>query len=232
MNSIEIRDHPKFYNVFISGPPDNPVLYTKNLDPGKAVYGEKLYNYREVGYREWDPYRSKLAAILLNNIRTNIFSKDLNCLYLGASSGTTISHLSDIILEGVIYGVEFSHRSIRQLVQNTSGRPNIIPILGDANKPENYARSIFNEIDLIYQDVAQPNQAEIAIANCNYYLKKEGILVLVIKSQSIDSLAKLDIVYSNEKQIIEKSGYEIIESINIHKYAEKHLVLIAKKVIS
>ena len=229
MSSIEIRSHPKYYNVFISGPPDNLKLYTKNLVPGNIVYGEKLVHFRDIEYREWDPFRSKLAALLLKNPTLDVFSKDINCLYLGASSGTTISHLSDIVTDGVIYGVEFATRSMRQLVQNTTIRNNIIPILGDANFPEHYAKSIFSNVDLVFQDVAQPNQSRIAITNCKYYLKSGGILILAIKSQSIDSIASIEKVFSGEKQLLEEAGYEIVETINIQKYADKHIAFIARK---
>ncbi len=229
MTKTEIRNHPKFYNVFISGPQEKIKLYTKNLDVGYRVYGEKLIEYRGEEYREWDPFRSKLAALILENPANNFLSDDLNCLYLGASSGTTISHLSDILRSSVIYGVEFAERSIRQLIQNTSGRKNIIPILGDARYPESYANSIFTKADIIYQDVAQPNQAEIAIHNCNYYLKDDGILILAIKSQSIDSIQKSERIYAKEKKILEKADYNIIESVNIHRYASNHIVLIVKK---
>jgi fibrillarin-like pre-rRNA processing protein len=229
MSKIEIRSHPKFYNVYISGPRGKLKLYTKNIDKGNKVYGEKLVIHKQIEYREWDPYRSKLAALLLQNPTSKFFSKDLNCLYLGASSGTTISHLSDIVDSGIIYGVEFAERSIRQLIQNTSRRKNIIPILDDARYPENYAKSIFSNIDMIYQDVSQPNQAEIAISNSNYYLNDEGLLILSIKSQSIDSIQKSEHIYAQEKNILEGAGYDIIESINIHKYAANHLVLIVKR---
>jgi len=230
MNDVEIRSHPKYFNVYVSGPPDNVKLYTKNLSPGNTVYGEKIVIFRDVEYREWDPFRSKLAAILLRNPRLNFFEKDYNCLYLGASSGTTISHLSDIIEEGIIYGVEFATRSMRQLVQNTNERENIIPLLADANYPETYAKSIFTGIDLVYQDVAQPNQAEIAMKNCDYYLKKDGILILAVKSQSIDSLKNVDKVFEEEKLKLEQSGYELIESLNIQKHADKHVVFIFRKI--
>ena len=160
---------------------------------------------------------------------SSFLSEDINCLYLGASSGTTVSHLSDIAKSGVIYSVEFAERSIRQLIQNTSRRKNIIPIFEDARYPQNYAKSIFSNIDLIYQDVSQPNQAEIALTNCNYYLKKNGLLILAIKSQSIDSIQKSEIVYAQEKKVLEKAGYNILESINIHKYAANHIVLIVKR---
>ncbi|MFX0083119.1 MAG: fibrillarin-like rRNA/tRNA 2'-O-methyltransferase [Candidatus Hodarchaeota archaeon] len=228
MSKIEIRNHPKFYNVFISGSKGKLKLYTSNLDIGNKIYGEKLILYKGIEYREWDPYRSKLAAVLLENPISNFLSEDLNCLYLGASSGTTVSHLSDIAKSGVIYAVEFAERSIRQLIQNTSRRKNIIPILEDARYPQNYAKSIFSSVDLIYQDVSQPNQAEIALTNCNYYLKDNGLLILAIKSQSIDSVQKSEIVYAQEKKLLEKAGYHILESINIHKYAANHIVLIVE----
>jgi fibrillarin-like rRNA methylase len=106
----------------------------------------------------------------------------------------------------------------------------VIPILADARYPNTFAGSIFSEIDLIYQDVSQPNQAEIALVNCNYYLKSSGLLILVVKSQSIDSTKKTDLIYAQEKMIIENAGYNIIESINIHRYAANHIILIIRKV--
>jgi fibrillarin-like pre-rRNA processing protein len=218
--------------VFISGPQENLKLYTRNLDLGKRVYGEKLISYRGKEYRRWDPFRSKLAALILENPITNFLSDNLKCLYLGASSGTSISHLSDIITSGIIYAVEFAERSMRQLIQNTLNRKNIIPIFGDARFPENYAKYIFTNVDFIYQDVAQPQQAEIALKNCNFYLKNDGILILVIKSQSIDSIQKSEDVYSQEKKTIEKAGFSLIERVNIHKYAGNHIILIVKKVIT
>ncbi|MHA1257651.1 MAG: fibrillarin-like rRNA/tRNA 2'-O-methyltransferase, partial [Promethearchaeota archaeon] len=206
--------------------------YTKNLTPGYKVYDEKLIDFKREEFREWNPYRSKLAALILEKPRNNFLATNFNCLYLGASSGTTISHLSDIVKDGIVYGVEFAERSIRQLIQNISNRSNIIPILADARYPDTYAKSIFSEIDLIYQDVAQPNQAEIAIANSSYYLKKNGLVMLAIKSQSIDSISKSEKVYNQEKNKLVNAGYEVVESIDIHRYAANHIVLLVKKIIS
>ncbi|MHA2036822.1 MAG: fibrillarin-like rRNA/tRNA 2'-O-methyltransferase [Promethearchaeota archaeon] len=229
MSQIEIKTHSKFYNVFTSGSPEKLRLYTKNRDIGNRVYGERLLEYKENEYREWDPFRSKLAALILENPINNFLSDDLNCLYLGASSGTTISHLSDIVTNGIIYSIEFAERSIRQLIQNTSRRDNVIPIFADARYPDEYAKSIFSTIDLIYQDVSQPNQAEIALNNSNYYLNEKGLLILAVKSQSIDSIQKSEHIYAQERKILESGGYEIIESINIHRYAANHIVLLVKK---
>jgi fibrillarin-like pre-rRNA processing protein len=229
LSNFNVRTHPKYSNVYISGPPHNLKLYSKNLVPGNKVYGEKLITFKGEEYREWDPYRSKLAAMILEKPSVNFLSSEIKCLYLGASSGTTISHLSDIVYNGIIYGVEFAERSMRQLIQNTNYRKNLVPILGDANFPEKYANSVFTNIDLVYQDIAQPNQAQIAIANCNYYLKDKGTLILAIKSQSIDSVQKPEIIYIQEKKILEKAGYKISESFNIHRYAANHIILIAHK---
>jgi len=229
LSNVNIRIHPKYSNVYISGPPHNLKLYSKNLVPGNKVYGEKLIIFKGEEYREWDPYRSKLAAMILEKPSVDFLSSELKCLYLGASSGTTISHLSDIVYNGIIYGVEFAERSMRQLIQNTNNRKNIVPILGDANFPEKYANSVFTNIDLVYQDIAQPNQAQIAIANCSYYLKDKGTLILAIKSQSIDSVQKPEKIYVQEKKILEKAGYKISESFNIHRYAANHIILIVHK---
>lgn len=225
----KIRNHPKRYNVFVSGSLHSPKLYTKNLDPGTQFYGEKLITEDGVEYRTWNPHQSKLAAILMNNPESKFLKEGLNCLYLGAASGTTVSHLSDILREGIIYSVEFAERSMRQFIQNTAERNNVIPILGDARYPVEFAKSIFTDIDLIYQDVAQPNQAEIAVRNCQYYLRKGGLLILLIKSQSIDSVRKSKKVYRQEKEVLMEGNLEIVDSINIHNYASNHLALIAKK---
>ena len=229
MSKTEIRNHPKLKGIYISGPSGKLKLYTKNFVPGTTVYGEKVINFKGDEFREWDPYRSKLAALILENPITNFLREDLKCLYLGASSGTTVSHISDIVEKGIIYGIEFAERSIRQLIQNTTNRSNIIPILGDARYPEKYAKSVFTDINLIYQDVAQPNQAEIAIANCNHYLNQNGIMIIAIKSQSIDSIIKSEKIYERETKKLENGGFSIIESINIHKYAANHIILIVKK---
>jgi len=229
MNNIKIRKHPKIYNVFVSGPLTNPRLYTRNLVPRRKIYDEKLIEVDGIEYRSWDPERSKLAAIFINDPSTSFLRKANRCLYLGAASGTTISHLSDILPNGLIYAVEFSERSIRQLIQNTSDRKNVIPILADARYPIEYANAIFTDIDLVYQDVAQPNQAEIMVKNMDYYLKEKGTFIFLIKSQSIDSISKSEKIYSEEKNILQKAGFKIQESINIHNFAKNHIALIGEK---
>src|SRR5512141_477504 len=126
---------------------DKKQLATKNLDPGKAVYGEKLIPVEGVEYRIWDPRRSKLGAMLLKKFDIPL-REDSKVLYLGAASGTTVSHVSDIVSKGAVYAVEFAPRSMRDLIGLASRRKNLFPILADAGKPDIYSYLV-EPVDLI-----------------------------------------------------------------------------------
>lgn len=191
----------------------------------KSVYGERIID----GLRIWDPYRSKLAA-LLQKSRSPLpieLSIDSIVLYLGASTGTTVSHVGDIVRDGLVYAVELSPRSMRQLLQLAESRRNIIPILGDAARPESYSRLV-EPVDLIYQDVAQRNQAEIAALNSARYLKTGGALVLMIKTRSIDSTASP--IEVRDSEIERLSGLEVQSVTDLLPYHHDHWAVVAKKV--
>lgn len=206
----------------------NKRLYTKNMVPKQKVYGEKLIEFKGDEYREWNPTRSKLAAAMLNGLKTDI-EKGMKILYLGASAGTTVSHISDLIeQEGLIYAVEFSERMVRELLPVTEKRKNIMPILADARKPETYFW--VEESDLVYVDVAQPDETELAIRNCKTFLKKNGLLMIAIKSQSIDVTKKPDQVYNQEKEKLKKNGFKIINLIKLEPYQKDHCFIVAQLV--
>lgn len=191
----------------------------------KSVYGERIID----GLRIWDPYRSKLAALLQKSrLPLSIgLSVDSTVLYLGASTGTTVSHVGDIVRDGLVYAVEISPRSMRQLLQLAESRRNIIPILGDAARPESYSRLV-EPVDLVYQDVAQRNQAEIATLNSARYLKVGGTLVLMIKTRSIDSRASpIEIRGSEIERLL---GLEVQSVMDLLPYHHDHWAVVAKKV--
>lgn len=190
----------------------------------KSVYGERFID----GLRIWDPYRSKLAALLQKSRSPLpiVLSLDSVVLYLGASTGTTVSHVGDIVRDGLVYAVEISPRSMRQLLQLAESRQNIIPILGDAARPESYS-SLVEPVDLIYQDVAQRNQAEIATLNSTMYLKKGGTLVLMIKTRSIDSSASPAEIRSSELERL--LGLEVLFVTDLLPYHHDHWAVVAKK---
>jgi len=208
---------------------DKKQLATMNLDHGKVVYGEKLIQVEGVEYRTWDPRRSKLGAMVLKKFNISL-KENSKVLYLGAASGTTVSNVSDIVPEGAVYAVEFAPRSMRGLIGLASRRKNVHPILIDAGKPESYA-NIVEPVDLIFQDVAQPNQAEIAARNASRYLKRDGYLLLSIKARSIDTVANPKEVYKGEIKKLEQAfepKFEVINAKDLMPYHEDHLGILAK----
>lgn len=174
-------------------------LATENLIPGNQVYNEKLVKIKGTEYRIWNPFRSKLAATIMNGLKDFPFMQKSSVLYLGVSTGTTISHISDIVGQnGIIFGVEHTSRVARDFLDRVaSHRKNIIPIIQDARKPQEYF-SVFKKVDVTYVDIAQPDQTDIAIDNCKIYLKSNGYLFLVIKTRSIDVTKDPKKIISNE----------------------------------
>lgn len=208
---------------------DKKQLATKNLDLGKVVYGERLIQVEGIEYRTWDPRRSKLGAMVLKKFNIS-FKEDSTVLYLGAASGTTVSHVSDIVSDGAVYAIEFAPRSIRDLIGLASRRKNIHPVLADAGKPDSYAH-IVEPVDLIFQDIAQPNQAEIAARNAARYLKRDGYLLLSIKARSIDTVANPKEVYKSEIKKLEQAfepEFEVLNAKDLMPYHEDHLGILAK----
>ena len=198
-------------------------LVTKALVGGQ---GEKTIKVGNEEYRIWDPYHSKLAALIKKGVAIPL-TKDSTVLYLGAANGTTVSHVSDIVSEGTVFALEFSPRAMKDLIRINSARMNLIPILADARNPDAY-RNMVTEVDLIYQDVAQRDQADIAIRNAELFLKKGGYLVLIIKSRSIDSCRNTDEVSRNE---ITKLGgfFKVIGAMNLKPFHSDHVAVIAQK---
>lgn len=225
MSIKEIKDFEGVY-WFYHG--DEKKLVTLNLVPGKKVYGEDLINFDNHEYRIWAMNRSKLGAAIYKGISEMPIKKGSKILYLGVSSGTTASHISDIVSEnGIIYCVDFSPRSIRDFVVLCEDRKNLIPILADARFPESY-RMLIEEVEGIYMDVAQPNQAEILINNAKMFLKSGGWIMLCVKSQSIDVSRSPDVVYEEQKQILEKNNFDIKEMIKLNPFSLDHAFIYAK----
>lgn len=202
---------------------DDKRIATKNLVPGKKVYDEKLIRTNEGELRIWDPFRSKLAGAIRKGMKNFPFKKDSSVLYLGASTGTTISHLSDITTEGDIYAVEFSPTLFKSLFALCELRENIVPIHADARKPDEY--SDVGKVDVIYQDVAQPDQADILIKNAKMFLKKNGIAMITIKSQSIDVTKKPTDVFEQVLKELEQC-FEVLEQYKLEPFDKEHLFVV------
>jgi len=205
-------------------------LATKNLALGRTVYGERLVKFRDKEYRVWDSYRSKFAAAIMKGLETVPIQPLHKVLYLGAASGTTASHVSDIVGErGHVYCIEFAARSIRDLVENVCAfRPNMSPILADARLPERYA-FLVEKVDDIYCDIAQPEQAKVLADNADLFLKNKGWIMLAIKAQSIDVTREPSEVFKQEIGTLRNQGFRIQQTVHLEPYDKAHTMIIGQK---
>ena len=196
---------------------------TLNLVKGDNVYGEKLVKYEGEEYRLWDPFRSKLAAALKKGMKNMPIKNGSKVLYLGASTGTTVSHVSDIVgPSGIVFAVEPATRVARELIENVaSKRKNVVPIIEDARKPQSYF-AVFGKVDVVYCDIAQPDQTDIAIANCLAYLKLGGVMLLVVKTRSIDVTMDPRAVVTQEADKLKRNGFQIDQIINLEPFDRDH----------
>ena len=224
MNELELTG-TGLDNVFITEIDGSKRIVTKSLVSGTS--GDKHIIVGNEEYRIWNPFHSKLAAILLKNPTIDFLKTDSTVLYLGAANGTTVSHVSDIVTEGTIYGVEFSPRAMQDLIQVSVRRMNLIPILADAMQPESY-RNMVPEVDIIYQDVSQREQGKMAVRNSEMFLKKDGFLVLIIKSRSIDVTRKTGEVVADEVKLLE-GLFEIMGIIDLEPFHSGHVAVLAKR---
>jgi len=156
-------------------------IYTVNLSEG-AVYGERVLRRRGREYREWSPARSKLAEYLGSGGRFPLRAGNV-LLYLGAGSGTTASHVSDILADGRVPCVESAPIPFFRLREVASTRRNMYPILSDARHPERYA-PVVGSADVVYQDIAQKDQVDIFVKNMELYDAEWGVLMLKVRSIS------------------------------------------------
>ena len=229
---VRVRPHPKFEGIYQAALDDGSHrLATRNLAPGRSVYGEQLIHFKGVEYRVWDAFRSKLAAAILNGVNNVPIKPGLRVLYLGAASGTTPSHVSDIVGEtGHVYCVEFASRSIRDLINNVVAyRSNMSPFLEDARMPQIYAMFIPAKVDSIYFDVAQPEQARILADNADVLLKQDGWMMFAVKAQSIDVTKEPSVVYEQETKVLKNRGIAVHEIVRLEPYDKAHAMIIASR---
>jgi len=205
-------------------------LVTRNMVVGESVYGEKRIAVEEedgkIEYRIWNPFRSKLAAAIMGGLDDIHMKPGTKVLYLGAASGTTVSHVSDVVgPDGLVYAVEFSHRSGRDLINVAKKRTNVIPIIEDARHPHKY-RMLVGMVDTVFADVAQPDQARILALNAHYFLKNGGYIVMSIKANCIDSTAEPEAVFAGEVEKLKQEKVKPIEQVTLEPYERDHAVVV------
>lgn len=227
---VLVEPHERFGGVYILRGKDDALL-TKNLVTGESVYNEKRVSVdnKETGdkteYRVWNPFRSKLASAIVGGIENIYMKPGSKVLYLGAASGTTVSHVADLVgPEGAVYAVEFSKRSGRDLVNMAKKRTNVIPIIEDARHPQKY-RMLVPMVDVIFADVAQPDQARILGLNAAMFVKNRGHFVISIKASCIDSTKAPEIVYAQEIERLKEEKFRPVERISLEPYERDHIVV-------
>ena len=185
-----------------------------------GVYSERMLGNARV----WDPFRSKLAALYHEGTGVEITS-DTRVLYLGAANGTTVSHVADYA--DVVYAVEFAPRPMQDLLEVARRRKNIVPIMADATRPEQYA-PLVEMVDLLYQDVAQPDQAMIAIRN-SAFLRSGGKMILMLKTRSVDVRKEPGVVFKETVEALVSAGFVVQESLWLLPYHQDHAAIVCTK---
>ena len=185
---------------------------------GDPVYGEATSD----GWRHWESRRSKLGALLARGVDTGLTGEE-TVLYLGAASGTTVSHVADFA--GPTYAVEFAPRPMRDLLGVAETRPNLFPLLADARRPERYAH-VVEPVDVVVQDVATRGQAQVAVTN-RQFLRDSGRLVLAIKARSEDVTREPGAVFDTVLGALE-AGYEVLATEKLDPLHTDHLGVVAR----
>ncbi|MBW2991552.1 fibrillarin-like rRNA/tRNA 2'-O-methyltransferase [Candidatus Woesearchaeota archaeon] len=205
-------------------------LYTINLVPGKSLFEEELVKHKGIEYRAWDIYRSKLGAAVKKGISQIGVKQGDKVLYLGAAHGFTPSHVSDIVgKDGFVFCVDNAPRVVRDLIFICEERTNMAPILADANHPEEYKELITKEVDVVYQDIAQRNQVDIFLKNCDAYLKKGGFGLLAVKARSIDVSQRPKDIFKEVRKQLEQSSMNVVDYRELEPYEKDHAMFVCKR---
>uniref|UniRef100_L2FUU4 rRNA 2'-O-methyltransferase fibrillarin n=1 Tax=Colletotrichum fructicola (strain Nara gc5) TaxID=1213859 RepID=L2FUU4_COLFN len=216
-------------------------IATRNIVPGESVYGEKRVSVDDVvqnedgtttttkvEYRVWNPFRSKLAAAVIGGLEKMYFGPGSKVLYLGGASGTSVSHVADIVgPTGFVYAVEFSPRSGRDLIGMAAKRTNVVPIVEDARQPLKY-RMLMPMVDAIFADVAQPDQARIVAMNAHQFLKVGGGILISIKANCIDSTAPAAKVFAMEVEKLRAERIAPKEQLTLEPFERDHCLVAAE----
>lgn len=197
-------------------------MFTENTMPEEKVYGEALIKEDETEYRRWVENRSKVGAAVKKGMDIEL-KRDYDVLYLGAASGTTVSHFSDILTEGIIVGVEYSDSVIRGLVELAEQRNNIAPVLGNARNPEEY-EDYLDKYDYLFQDISQRDQPEIFLKNVRKYLKDDGVGLLAVKARSISDSRPAEEIFEEVREKI-SDELSIVDEVDLSPFEKDHIVM-------
>ena len=198
-------------------------LTTKNLVKGFKFKNEKLIYRDQNELRLWKPYRSKLAAGIINGLEIIPLSEDSRILYFGIKNGITLNHMSDIVGQnGKIFAIseqiDYSLKNLSKIKENI--------ILLEQDKSKNFERLITEKVDLLFVDLPETNFSEIII-NFKKFLHDSGFLIFIFRTKDArvknkNSENKLDLFDELN------SNFQIIQIINLTDFFKEFSMVLAK----
>ncbi|MGI0053470.1 MAG: fibrillarin-like rRNA/tRNA 2'-O-methyltransferase [Thermoplasmata archaeon] len=199
-------------------------LFTRNARPGRSLHGEERRAIRGTEFREWDPWRSKLAAYILRGGPPVGIGSVRKILYLGGAHGTTAAHLAELAPGRPLFVVEKSPTSFAVLLALAREREELYPLLADAHLPERY-RAEVGSVDFLYQDVAQRDQAPIFGENALACLAPRGAGLLMLKVRSVTQRRSPGIVLQETRRHLASVGLKVRASVDLAPFSRDHIAL-------
>ena len=204
---------------------DRTELFTEASGAPPPVYGERWVSVGSRAFRSFEPSRSKLSAALVHGWTGPLPVPGDSWLYLGAASGTTASHLSDLVgPDGSVYAVERSPRSFARLLSLGERWPNLLPVLADARAPRTYSRFV-PPVHGLYADVAQADQVEIVRRNAELYLRgPTAALLIALKTASMGRDREAPAHLAAAERAL-RSGADLAPSVRLDPFHKGHYFL-------
>ncbi len=206
--------------------------WTWSANPGQSVYNETIRKGKHGEWRRWDPRRSKVASGLLRTTGAPerlLPSPGEHVLYLGAGHGTTVSHIHDVVCHdgapGRVVAVDLSPRCLRDLTRLSHARPGLVPVLGDARRPEGWRALLPRRATWVFQDVAQAHQASIFTSACERFLAPKGRGLLSLKVES-DRGSDAGALRAKVERELAEADLALEEVINLEGFEDKHLLFV------
>ena len=216
-------------------------IWSRNAVRGRSVRGERRKKEGRIEWRQWNPTKSKVAAALLRTkLEPSLIIPEpgSTCLYLGASSGGTVSHIHDIVCGadnhhgGQVVAVEISPRMMRDLVSLSEKRSGLFPLLADARRPDLIAPILRGKADWIHQDLSIADQAETFVRVSSSFLSSGGVGLLSLKAASERSSEGDDNSrFKKAERILEESELELVERIDLKGLEEQHVLFSCKSLV-
>jgi fibrillarin-like pre-rRNA processing protein len=135
-----------------------------------------------------------------------------------------VSHLSDLWPEATVFAIEKSPTSFARLLALARQRPGLVPILADAQLPERYQADV-GAVDLLYQDIAQRNQAGIFVENARACLSLEGRGILMLKVRSVTQQRPTATVVREARAALSAAHLAVAYETALVPFSREHVAL-------